>query len=119
MSGRGGTDVPLPREFLDRLVGGVSVRVAVDAEAGDALPWPRMTTRIDELDLEHSDIGIDAALVGLAGKVEAALDDGLLNDCGQEQMLLVLRLHLASSDRALGRLLQRASMLTGDLEHDY
>ncbi len=32
---------------------------------------------------------------------------------------MVLRLYLASSDRALGRLLQRAAMFSGQDDHEY
>ena len=91
----------------------VRVPVGVHAEPGDDVPWPRCTARIDGLGLEHTDIGGDAAIVGLASKVEEALEDGSLNDCGPEQMLVVLCLHVANADRTLGRLLQRASMYYG------
>lgn len=119
MSRRDAAGVPVPRAFLDRLVSGVRVPVSIDAEPGNDVPWPRCTARIDELGLRHSDIGADAAIVGLASRLEAAVKDGLLIDCAEEQMLMVLRLYLASSDRALGRLLQRAAMFSGQDDHEY
>lgn len=118
MIGHGGTDVPLPREFLDRLVSGVSVRVAVDLSAGDNEPLDWCTSRIDELDLACTDDGVDAALIGLVGRIRFALDHGLLEDCAEEHAPLVLRLHLASLDGTLGDLLARSAVLTGAYETD-
>jgi hypothetical protein len=106
-------DVLVPRTLLESLVADAPVQVALRPGTGHRLDADWWEAGIDALGIAHCDFGLDAALIGLVGRVRAALRDGLLDTADPGDARLVLRLHLASLDGTLGKLLERSAVYEG------
>lgn len=107
---------PLLDEDLARLAGHAEVRV-------DAYPWSgtspfdhHYVVVLEDLRLGHCDLGLDAAIVGLAEQVAKRVRAVLQERSDDRERLLPLlaRLHLADLDGSLGRLLVRSTRLITD-----
>jgi len=69
---------------------------------------------LPELGLEHVDLGIDAALMGLADCASEAAGDRLANeDFNSDSLQLLLRLRLAHRTGTLGELVRSNARLHG------
>lgn len=96
---------------LSRLV--VDVGVAVEAHpTSDASPfWDTWLLIVEPLRIHHADLGLDAALIGLAARVGTRVRT-LLGDRSEERtrlLPLLVRLHVADRDGSLATLLGRSA----------
>lgn len=102
----------LALEDVARLVADVSVCVYAYPRSDGHPCHDDWTLAIEPLGLWHSDVGLDAALIGLTERAAQRVR-GLLADADERhrQLPLLLRLYLAERDGSLGRLLERSTHL--------
>ena len=112
------TPLTLSRGTIDRILARTAVQTALTPGTGLNIASDWWDARIDELGISHCDYGIDAAVSGLAMKVSNALDDEAFDDCEPQHAALVLKLHLASLDGTLWRLLQDSTVFAGDRDFE-
>lgn len=96
----------LSDEDLARLVAPTDVRVEEYASSYDHVAHDQWVVLLDSLGLRHRDIGLDAALIGLARKVGARVAQ-LLSEPSEEReglLPLLVKLHLAGKRRLARRL---------------
>ena len=105
-------------ELLRRHVENVPLAVAVTPGTGLNIHSDWWDARIEDIGISHCDYGLDKAVSGLAMRVRNALEDGALDDCGQRNSALALRLHLARLDGDLMEILHDSTVIAGDFGID-
>ncbi len=100
---------------LENLVGHIPVVVDLIPGSGTNPSHDYWTAQIYELSLACTDLGADAALLGLASEVAVEVPDLLADRLTEGGPLvgLLLRLYLAQRNGSLRRLIVDAARLTG------
>ncbi len=103
-------------EDLACLAGHAEVRVDAYPGSGTSPFDHYYVVVLEDLRLEHRDLGLDAAIIGLAEHVARRVRALLQERSHERERLLPLlaRLHLADLDGSLGRLLVRSTRLITD-----
>lgn len=108
-------ELPLSSADLARLVSDVEFLVEAHPESDGSFFWDNWLLILKPLGLHHADLGIDAALIGLAYQVGKHVS-ALLRHGGEERtrlLPLLMRLRLAKLDGSLPVLLQRSTFVVG------
>lgn len=108
-------ELALGRDDLMRLVEGVELRVEAYPASGNSFVDDYWVAVFEELGVQHVDLGLDAASIGLAIEVSARVEELLSEPDEQRRRLLpiLLRLWLAEHEGSLGSLLHRSTVLVG------
>lgn len=102
------------RQDLLALVGDLDIHVEVRAFGTQKSPTiGRWEALLVELGVAYADTGLDAALVGLADRVSARVNQSLVQDSPerQKQLKLLLGLWLEDQSGRLGTVLERSAVL--------
>lgn len=113
-------ELSLSDEDIARLVASTDVRVEAYSLSGDSAFHDHWVAVIEHLDLMHRDLGLDAALIGLAHKVRERVRDLLTGMSAERESLLPLlvKLRLADRNGSLGAMLQRSTILIRPGPHE-
>lgn len=98
---------------LSRLVAHVEVTVEAHPRSGTSQCHDTWLLIVDPLRIHHADLGLDAAFIGLAGRVRERVC-ALLREGGEERtrlLPLLIRLDLADRDGSLAKLLERWTLV--------
>jgi len=104
------------RDVMERLAETANPVVGLEPGSGLSLNDDWWTASLPALDIEHTDYGTDAALIGLMSKVRAEVKERLADPAPDENLALLLRLWLANEDGELGTLLNESARL---IDWDY
>lgn len=107
-------NVVLSQLDLQRLLESVVPEVELHPRSGLDLETDYWIAVLPELGLEYVDLGVDAALIGLANLVPGIVADRLAREGhGKDDRILFLRLWLAHRTHTLGPLLQSGARRYG------
>ena len=107
---------PALRNLVERLAATANPVVGLTPGSGLSLMNDWWTASLPALGIEHTDYGIDAALMGLTHLVRAEINERLADPAPDEDLALLLRLWMASEDGRLGTLLNQSARL---IDWDY
>lgn len=100
---------------LAQLFSDVRVRIEAYPASGTSVFHDYWVAVFEDLRVEQCDVGLDAAIIGLASQVSNRVEI-LLSGPSEERrdhLPLLLRLWAADQDGSLGSLLQRSTVLVG------
>lgn len=106
-------ELKLSEQDLARLVAPARARVEVHPPPADNPVHDRWILMFEDLSIMHSDLGLDAALIGFTYRVRERVHELLRGTSDERDRLLPLlvKLHLADRDGSLGAMLQRSTIL--------